>query len=178
MAGVLRRYLVYPSAMIWPATLVQVALFNTLHKDEDLAPGQWSRYKFFLIAAFAMFCYHWLPGFLFPVLSSIAWVCWLKPDSVLMSQTGGARSLGVGAISLDWNNIVAYLTSPLIVPWWAQVNIFIGFFVIAWVMVPIAYYTNLWDAKKFPILTALLFKVDGTLYNTSEIIVKQHYGRG
>ena len=38
MAGVLRRYLVYPAAMIWPANLVQVALFNTLHQDEDLAP--------------------------------------------------------------------------------------------------------------------------------------------
>ncbi|KAG0247617.1 hypothetical protein BG011_001172, partial [Mortierella polycephala] len=50
MAGVLRRYLVYPAAMIWPANLVQVALFNTLHKDEELAPGQWSRFKFFLVA--------------------------------------------------------------------------------------------------------------------------------
>ncbi|KAG0368434.1 hypothetical protein BGZ54_001956, partial [Gamsiella multidivaricata] len=82
MAGVLRRYLVYPAAMIWPANLVQVALFNTLHQDEDLAPGQWSRFKFFLVATLGMFLYQWIPGFLFPVVSSIAWICWIKPDNL------------------------------------------------------------------------------------------------
>ncbi|KAF9927792.1 hypothetical protein BGZ75_007554 [Mortierella antarctica] len=170
MAGVLRRYLVYPAAMIWPANLVQVALFNTLHKDEDLAPGQWSRFKFFLVACFAMFLYAWIPGFLFPVLSSIAWICWIKPDNLVLSQITGAGGLGFGAISLDWNNIVAFLGSPLVIPWWAQVNIGLGFFLIAWVMVPIAYYTNLWDAKKFPILTHRLYRVNGESYNTTLIM--------
>ncbi|KAG0006612.1 hypothetical protein BGZ65_006046 [Modicella reniformis] len=170
MAGVLRRYLVYPAAMIWPANLVQVALFNTLHKEEDLQPGQWSRFKFFLVAAFAMFCYQWIPGFLFPVISSIAWICWIKPDNVVLSQLTGAGGLGIGAISLDWNNIVSFLGSPLIVPWWAQVNIALGFFLIAWVMVPIAYYANLWDAKKYPILTAKLFRENGQKYEPSAIL--------
>ncbi|KAG0084104.1 hypothetical protein BGZ92_010190 [Podila epicladia] len=170
MAGVLRRYLVYPAAMIWPANLVQVALFNTLHEDENLQVGQWSRFKFFLVATCCMFLYQWIPGFLFPVISSIAWICWIKPDNLVLSQLTGANGLGFGAISLDWNNIVAFLGSPLIIPWWAQVNIGIGFFLIAWVMVPIAYYTNLWEAKKFPILTAALFKDDGNKYVTSQIL--------
>lgn len=65
MTGVLRRYLVYLAAMVWPANLVQVALFNTLHRDEELASGQWSCYKFFLVSTFAMFFYQWLPGLLF-----------------------------------------------------------------------------------------------------------------
>ncbi|KAG0266236.1 hypothetical protein BG011_002933 [Mortierella polycephala] len=170
MAGVLRRYLVYPAAMIWPANLVQVALFNTLHKDEDLQPGQWSRFKFFLVATACMFVYQWIPGFLFPVLSSIAWICWIKPDNLVLSQLTGAGGLGIGAISLDWNNIVAFLGSPLIVPWWAQVNIGLGFFLIAWVLVPIAYYTNLWEAKSFPILTSDLFQENGNEYDTMAIM--------
>ncbi|GJJ78726.1 hypothetical protein EMPS_11085 [Entomortierella parvispora] len=170
MAGVLRRYLVYPAAMVWPANLVQVALFNTLHKDEDLAPGQWSRYKFFLVATFTMFCYQWLPGFLFPIMSSIAWLCWINPKSVLLAQIGGDKGLGIGAISLDWNNICAYLVSPLVVPWWAQVNIGIGVFLIAFVMSPIAYYTNLWDAKKFPINNSKLYTTSGQIYNTSAVM--------
>ncbi|KFH72326.1 OPT family small oligopeptide transporter [Podila verticillata NRRL 6337] len=170
MAGVLRRYLVYPAAMIWPATLVQVALMNTLHKEEDLQPGQWSRFKFFCIAAAGMYCYAWIPSFIFPVIASIAWVCWIDPKNLVLSQVGGAGGLGVGAISLDWNTIVGFLGSPLIIPWWAQVNIGLGFFLIAWVMVPIAYYTNLWDAQRFPILTPALFKVDGTDYNTTMIL--------
>ncbi|KAG0009814.1 hypothetical protein BGZ80_002034, partial [Entomortierella chlamydospora] len=103
LAGVLRRYLVYPAAMVWPANLVQVALFNTLHQDEQLAPGQWSRYKFFLVAFAAIFVYEWIPTFLFPVIGSIAWICWAKPDSILAAQIGGAYGLGVGAITLDWN---------------------------------------------------------------------------
>ncbi|KAK5807853.1 OPT family small oligopeptide transporter [Linnemannia elongata] len=170
MAGVLRRYLVYPAAMIWPSNLVQVALFNTLHKDEDLQPGQWTRFKFFCVATIAMFFYQWIPGFLFPVLSSIAWVCWINPDSQVLSQIGGAGGLGVGAISLDWNNIVSFLGSPLIVPWWAQVNIAMGFFLIAWIMVPIAYYTNLWEAKKFPILDSGLFMENGNRYAVKTIL--------
>ncbi|KAF9376330.1 hypothetical protein CPB97_010875, partial [Podila verticillata] len=170
MAGVLRRYLVYPAAMVWPANLVQVALFNTLHEDENLQAGQWSRFKFFLAATFAMFLYQWIPGFLFPVISSIAWICWIKPDNLVLSQITGAGGLGFGALSLDWNNIVSFLGSPLIIPWWAQVNIGIGFFLIAWVMVPIAYYTNLWEAKKFPILTPALFRDNGQAYAPLSIL--------
>ncbi|KAF9926403.1 hypothetical protein FBU30_004003 [Linnemannia zychae] len=170
MAGVLRRYLVYPAAMIWPANLVQVAMFNTLHKEEELLPGQWSRFKFFLVATFCMFVYQWIPGFIFPVVSSIAWLCWISPRNHVLSIVGGANGLGVGAISLDWNNIVSYLGSPLVVPWWAQVNIALGFFLIAWVMVPIAYFNNLWDAQRFPILTSKLFRIDGKSYKVLNVL--------
>ncbi|KAK3842640.1 MAG: OPT family small oligopeptide transporter [Linnemannia gamsii] len=170
MAGVLRRYLVYPAAMIWPANLVQVALFNTLHKDEDLAPGQWSRYKYFCVASVCMFIYQWLPGFFFPVLGSIAWVCWINPKNPILAQIGGSKALGIGAITLDWNDIVSYLQSPLVVPFWAQVNMAIGFFLIAYVMVPIAYYTNLWDAQRFPVLTMRLFRVDGDEYKYKNVL--------
>ncbi|KAF9345237.1 hypothetical protein BGX26_003363 [Mortierella sp. AD094] len=170
MAGVLRRYLVYPAAMVWPANLVQVALFNTLHKDEDLAPGQWSRYKFFLVAFVAIFFYQWIPSFIFPVIGAITWICWINPESKLLTQIGGANGLGVGAIALDWNVITAYLSSPLVVPWWAQVNIAAGFVLIAWILVPITYYTNVWEAKKFPIVTPGLFRDDGNPYKPLEVL--------
>ncbi|KAG0372608.1 hypothetical protein BGX24_012823, partial [Mortierella sp. AD032] len=172
MAGVLRRYLVYPAAMIWPANLVQVALFNTLHKEEDLSHGQWSRYKYFCVASVCMFIYQWLPGFFFPVLGSIAWVCWIDPKNPILAQIGGSKGLGIGAITLDWNDIVSYLNSPLVVPFWAQVNMAIGFFLIAYVMVPIAYYTNLWDAQRFPMLTSGLFRVDGDPYQYKNVLDK------
>ena len=81
MAGVLRRYLVYPAAMIWPANLVQVALFNTLHQEEELKPGQWSRYRFFIWATIGMFFYAWIPGFFFPALTAFTWICWIRPQT-------------------------------------------------------------------------------------------------
>ncbi|KAG0196033.1 hypothetical protein BGX31_005658, partial [Mortierella sp. GBA43] len=67
MAGILRRYLVYPAAMVWPSNLVMVALFNTLHTRETLAPGQWTRQKFFAVFSVASFCYYWIPAYIFPV---------------------------------------------------------------------------------------------------------------
>ncbi|OAQ25444.1 oligopeptide transporter [Linnemannia elongata AG-77] len=173
MAGVLRRYLVYPAAMIWPANLVQVAMFNTLHKEEDLLPGQWSRFKFFCVATVVMFFYQWIPGFIFPVLSSIVWVCWIDPKNPVLSQIGGRKGMGLGAISLDWNEIVGYLGSPLVVPWWAQVNIALGFFLLAWVLVPIAYYTNLWDAQRFPMYGSALFKSNGDPYPVLSVLNKE-----
>lgn len=43
--------------------------------------------------------------------------------------------------TLDWSQI-SYVISPLIVPWWAEVNIFVGFVLLYWIVVPILYYTN------------------------------------
>ncbi|KAK3818719.1 MAG: LOW QUALITY PROTEIN: OPT family small oligopeptide transporter [Benniella sp.] len=128
--GILRRYLVYPAAMIWPSNLVTVALFNTLHTHEELAQGQWARQKFFAV-------FRWR-----------------------------SQGLGMGVISLDWNTITAFLGSPLITPFWAQVNIMMGFVLIAWIMVPVAYYVN-------PILTSKLFTVDWYYYDTLSILTPQ-----
>ncbi|KAF9298585.1 hypothetical protein BGZ91_010061, partial [Linnemannia elongata] len=36
-------------------------------------------------------------------------------------------------------------------------------------MVPIAYYTNLWDAQRFPILTSKLFTTDGDKYPVTSV---------
>ncbi|KAG0309100.1 hypothetical protein BGZ98_005212 [Dissophora globulifera] len=170
MAGVLRRYLVYPAAMIWPANLVTVALFNTLHSREDLVAGQWTRQKFFAVFTLASFCYYWIPAYIFPTITALTLLCYINPKNVVLSQITGYRGLGVGVVSLDWNTITAFLGSPLITPWWAQVNIMVGFVFMAWVLVPIAYYTNLWNAEMYPILTSRLFTVDGYYYNTLAIL--------
>ena len=40
MGGIARRFLVSPPSMIWPNTLVQCALFNTLHSQEYSGIGE------------------------------------------------------------------------------------------------------------------------------------------
>lgn len=63
-------------------------------------------------------------------------------DNVVVNQLFGVASgLGMGLFSFDWSQI-AFVASPLIVPWWAQLNIFGGFFVAFWIIAPIMYYTN------------------------------------
>ncbi|KAF9951058.1 hypothetical protein BGZ70_001132, partial [Mortierella alpina] len=173
MAGILRRYLVYPAAMIWPANLVTVALFNTLHRREDLAPGVWTRQKFFSVFLIISFCYYWIPAYIFPVITSLTLLCYIDPSSIVLSQLTGSHGLGMGVLALDWNTITAFLGSPLITPWWAQVNIGTGFVLFAWVLVPLAYYMNLWDAKLFPILTSKLYTTDGYFYDTLSILTPQ-----
>ena len=63
-------------------------------------------------------------------------------DNLVVNQLFGvATGLGMGVFTFDWAQI-AYISSPLIVPWWAMVNIFVGFVVIYWILTPALYYTN------------------------------------
>ncbi|CAO3658089.1 unnamed protein product [Umbelopsis ramanniana] len=170
MAGILRPYLVYPSAMVWPANLVNVSLFRSLHVTEENWTGP-TRLKWFGIVFSCMFVYYWLPGYFFPVLTYFSWVCWIKPDNLILSQlTSGYNGLGMLALSFDWATITSYLLSPLIVPFWAIANIAVGFAVVAWVLVPLLYYTNVWDAKTFPIVSSSLFTSTGEIWNNTMVL--------
>ncbi|PPD77836.1 hypothetical protein GOBAR_DD25233 [Gossypium barbadense] len=170
-AGIFRRYLVEPAAMWWPQNLVQVSLFRALHEKEERAKGRLTRNQFFLIAFTCSFAYYVLPGYLFPTLSSLSWICWVFPTSILAHQLGsGLHGLGIGAIGFDWSSISAYLGSPLASPWFATVNIAVGFALITYIITPIAYWLNLFNAKHFPIFSDGLFTSTGQSYNISAII--------
>ncbi|KAG0203826.1 hypothetical protein BGX28_004031 [Mortierella sp. GBA30] len=180
LAGVLRKFLVKPAHMIWPANLVTVALFRTLHESssdddrmqsEDGAVGRKriGRMSFFLWVTAGSFLWYWFPNYIFPTLTAFSVLCWINPNNVVLSQLTGSNGLGIGTLSFDWATSTSALW-PLVTPWWAQVNILIGFVVIAWILAPIAYYSNLWNSKMFPILTADLFKDDGDEYNKSMVM--------
>ncbi|KAM7463650.1 hypothetical protein LguiA_031771 [Lonicera macranthoides] len=170
-AGLFRKYLVEPGEMWWPSNLVQVSLFRALHDNEKRPKGATTRTQFFLIVLICSFCYYIFPGFLFGMLTSLSWVCWLNPKSVLVNQLGsGLSGLGIGAVGLDWPTIASYLGSPLASPWFATANVAVGFFLVMYVMTPISYWFNAYNAKNFPIYSNELFKIDGSRYNTSSII--------
>lgn len=170
-AGLFRKYLVEPAAMWWPHNLVQVSLFRALHEKEERAKNELTRNQFFLIAFLCSFAYYVFPGYLFPMLSSLSWLCWIFPASVLAQQLGsGLHGLGMGAIGLDWSSISSYLGSPLASPWFATANIAAGYFLIMYVVTPIMYWSNVYKAKTFPIFSDGLFTSDGQTYNISAII--------
>lgn len=63
-------------------------------------------------------------------------------DNVVVNQLFGVSSgLGMGLLTFDWSQMV-YVVPPLVIPWWAQVNIFVGFVITFWILTPIIYYTN------------------------------------
>ncbi|KAF9435350.1 hypothetical protein BGZ76_006458 [Entomortierella beljakovae] len=170
MAGVLRRFLVKPAHMIWPATLVTASLFQSLHASHGRDnSGRMSRQMYFFWVCLGSFIYYWFPGLIFPTLTTISWICWLAPNNIILAQLTGSNGLGIGTISLDWSAISVYV-QPLVTPWFAQVNILVGFILVAYIMVPIAYYTDLWNSKNYPILSAELFQENGSYYNVSAVM--------
>jgi hypothetical protein len=46
----------------------------------------------------------------------------------------------------------------------------IGFVVLAWIIAPAAYYSNLWGSKAMPIVSNRVFTADGYFYNVSAVL--------
>ncbi|KAK4746061.1 hypothetical protein SAY87_012373 [Trapa incisa] len=170
-AGIFRKYLVEPAAMWWPANLVQVSLFRALHEKEERPRGGLTRTQFFLVAFTCSFAYYIVPGYLMEMLTSISWICWVFPNSVLAHQLGsGLHGLGITVVGVDWSTISAYLGSPLASPWFATANVAAGFVLVMYVLAPLFYWLNFYKARAFPIFSSSLFAASGKKYNISEII--------
>ncbi|KAK9097026.1 hypothetical protein Sjap_022523 [Stephania japonica] len=168
-AGIMRKYVVDPAHMWWPSTLVQVSLFRALHEKDD---RRMSRGKFFLIALVCSFSWYVFPGYLFSTLSNISLLCYVFSKSVTAQQIGsGMQGLGIGAFTLDWATVSSYLYSPLVSPFFATLNVFIGFILIVYIMMPIGYWVmNLYGAKTFPFFSSDLFTSQGQPYNITAIV--------
>ena len=114
-AGLTRRYLVRPSSMIWPGTLMSTAMFTTMHSSENKPAGGWmiTRWRFFVLVWSGAFAWYFLPGLLVPALGYFSVITWLAPKNVVVANLVGysrglrwALSLLLTAISsaslLDW----------------------------------------------------------------------------
>ena len=173
-AGLTRRYLVRPAAMIWPGTLMSTAMFTTMHKRENKAANGWtiSRYKFFVVVWSAAFAWYFLPGLLMPALSYFSVVTWFAPKNVVVANLFGVASgLGLFPLTFDWAQI-AYIGSPLLTPWWAAANVVGGLVLVMWIIAPLMYYKNALFAAYLPILSSAVFDNTGKPYDVSKILTK------
>lgn len=155
LAGIGRKYLVYPRSMIWPANLVTCTFFNALHdSNEDNS----ARKRMFLYVSVGAFVWYWFPGFIIPVLGSISILCWFNTRSTVIGNLGSGREgMGILNFSLNWDDISAFVGSPLSYPVVAIVNILVGVAAVCWIVIPALYYNNVWDAKDFPIISSRSF---------------------
>ncbi|KAI8865697.1 oligopeptide transporter [Ramicandelaber brevisporus] len=174
LAGVCRQYLVYPAAMIWPANLANIVLFRTFHESSNWTG--WSRTRMFWTCFIGSFLWYWLPGYLFTMLSFFSVLCFFNRDSVLLAQLGdGQKGMAVLALTFDWSNISStFLFSPIVTPFWAALNVFVGFVLVMWILTPIGYYLNVWDAKKYPIYSYDVYDIDGHVYNVTRVLDSNH----
>ncbi|KAK1292800.1 Oligopeptide transporter 5 [Acorus calamus] len=165
------QIIVLPIGRLMAATLPT----RTLHETEVRRKGGLTRLQFFLTALIASFAYYTVPGFFFPSISYISIACLIWKRSIIAQQIGsGFRGLGLGSFTLDWSTITA-LGSPLATPAFAIINIMVGFFAILYVLLPIAYWTNAYHAKRFPIISAHVFDSDGNPFNITRVLDQKSF---
>ncbi|KAJ3331689.1 hypothetical protein HDU76_002491 [Blyttiomyces sp. JEL0837] len=147
LAGLCRRYLVRPVAMIWPNNLSTIALLNSLHVSSNSdGKGGMSRYRFFWLVATCMAVYQIFPSYIMPLLSAVSILCYIaqttnNPQLTRMmgsAQPGGG--LGMLSFTFDWSIISAH--APITTPLWALLNQFCGMWFFLWVLVPILWSQN------------------------------------
>ena len=63
-----------------------------MHEKEEVPTGssQISRFKFFVVVLICSFAWYAVPGYLFPAMTSISWVCLVFSKSVTAQQLGRA----------------------------------------------------------------------------------------
>jgi OPT family small oligopeptide transporter len=163
LAGLGRRFLVWPAALTWPNNFSTTTLLYALHEKSKPDPAQangWSisHYRWFVYVASGMFVYYWFPGFIWQGLSVFDFPTWIAPENVVVNQLfGGFTGLSLIPLTFDWSNVIPYLSDPLLSPTLSHVNTLIG--LIVFVVIPtlgISYSGALYSAY-LPINTSTLF---------------------
>ncbi|KAK6071511.1 OPT family small oligopeptide transporter [Seiridium cupressi] len=176
MAGLLRRFLIYPAAMVWPVTLITTTVMDSLHDHRPTDPSQangWriGRYKFFLIVACSAFGWHWFPFVIAPFLSYLGnFPTWAAPNNLAVNQAfGGLHGLGIIPLSLDWTIPTGWFYSPIQYPSFALLNMGFGGLVFLLGIVGLGFASQ--DFYKYlPLISNKNYDNTGTTYNTTRVL--------
>ncbi|GME24388.1 Oligopeptide transporter [Neofusicoccum parvum] len=172
-AAIARQFLIYDPQFPWFTALCQTALFETQKKQRE-NPTATSRKqtKVFFIALSAMILWQFLPEFVFPMLGSLAFLCWVAPKNAAANFVGaGFGGMGFLNLSLDWSNISTN-GSLFLTPWWTQVVMFCAFACNCWILLPAAKFGGLgeWHHN---LMSNRLFLKNGTSYPTTDLLTPQ-----
>ncbi|KHC61253.1 OPT family small oligopeptide transporter [Candida albicans P75016] len=173
LAGIMRKFAVYPTKAVWPSILPGLALNKTLltpAKKEVINGWKISGYNFFFIAFVASFLYFWVPDYLFQALSTFNWMTWIKPDNQnLAVVTGSLGGLGLNPITtFDWNYFSSML-QPLQVPFFYPVNNIIGMAIAFFCIIGVWYSNYKWTGY-LPINDNGLYTNTGEPYSVRSVV--------
>ncbi|KAK6199216.1 OPT oligopeptide transporter protein-domain-containing protein [Scheffersomyces amazonensis] len=172
LAGIMRKFTVYPTAAVWPTLLPTIALNKALmqpEKREVINGWKISRYYFFFLTFAASFVYFWVPDYLFQALSYFNWMTWIAPDNFNLAMiTGSISGLGLNPIpTFDWN-IISF-NGPLYLPFYNQVNNYIGMIIGFFCIIGVYWSNYKWTAF-LPINSNGLFTNTGDPYAVTAIL--------
>lgn len=147
-----------------------------MHDGDKRPRGGTTRLQFFFIVMGCSFAYFIVPSYLFPSISALSFVCWIWKDSITAQQIGsGLHGLGLGSFGFDWATASSFTGSPMAYPAFSIFNILFGFFVIVYVMTPLYYWTNAYEAKRFPIFSSHVFDSQGKSYNITRVLDQKSF---
>lgn len=172
-AGLLRRFVVYPTQTFWPSTLPTLALNRALlvpEKKKTINGWSMSRYKFFFLVFGGMCVYFWLPDYLFQGLSFFAWMTWISPNNFnLAVVTGSQFGLGFNPISsFDWNVFATY-SYPLTYPCFSFMQQYAGQIIGGLAILGLYYSNTKWTAY-LPPNSSGIFDNTGAAYNITRVM--------
>ncbi|KDQ62166.1 hypothetical protein JAAARDRAFT_65967 [Jaapia argillacea MUCL 33604] len=172
LAGLTRRFLVYPVHAIWPYNLATIALNRAFHAGRNDVANGWriSRMRYFMMCFGAMFCYFWFPNYIFQALSYFNWITWISPMNVaLAAVTGSVGGLGLNPFpTFDWNQLTV-MVDPLINPFFTTLNVFLGGLTTLPIILGL-WYGNVWNTGYLPINSNGVFDNTGNRYNVSRAV--------
>lgn len=149
---------------------------RALHDQEKRKKGGLTKLQFFVIISVSSFAYYIIPGYLFPSISTISVICLVWKDSIVAQQFGsGLHGLGIGSFGLDWSTVAGFLGSPLATPAFAIINILVGFFLIVYVALPLLYYNNIYNARRFPMISSNTYDYSGKIYDINRILDRKAF---
>lgn len=142
-----------------------------MHEVEIRPKGGLTRLQFFLVVLVSSFVYFIVPGYMFQSITALSFVCWIWKDSVTAHQFGsGLHGHGIGSFAFDWSTVAGFIGSHLATSGLAIINIMVGFIIVLYIIIPIAYWSNSYEAKKFPIFSSHVFDADGQPYEVSVVL--------
>ncbi|KAM0742629.1 hypothetical protein ACQRIT_002806 [Beauveria bassiana] len=161
MAGLMRKTMVYPAAMLWPSNLPINTMLERLHSR---APSNRKPFRVFLYVFMGIFFWEIIPQWICPLLTGVSIFCLINRKSPTFTNVfGGAEGnegLGLFSLCFDWQYISGG-TSPLFFPLSSLISQGIGITGCIILFCGV-YYSNIWDAKKFPFLSQLIFSDEST----------------
>lgn len=172
LAGIVRKFVVYPVNCLWPSILPTIALNRALCQPEQKSKTNgWtiSSFWFFMATFWGSFVYFWIPDYLFTALSTFNWLAWIKPDNFnLATVTGSQTGLGINPITtFDWN--VMNWNGPLNIPFFSYANNYIGMVFAMFCIVGVWFSNYKWTGF-MPINSNQLFTNKGKIYSVTAIL--------
>ncbi|WWC67755.1 uncharacterized protein I206_101667 [Kwoniella pini CBS 10737] len=168
-AAMVRPILVDDPQFLFPLSLQQVAVYRSIQGTTELHLSKSRKQmKVFGWIFLGIFLWQFLPAFMFPFVASLAPLCWFASRNHNVNFLGAGRGgAGLLNITLDWSNI----TSTVITyPYSVQVIVFASFVLTTWVLIPVAYFGNLWGSPTYNIMSNGVFQKNGSAYPFNSLL--------